>query len=261
LRIAIDWKMTAREGAALVGIGLALAFLNPFNSVGEVSLGVAIVYWVSLVVYGGLMGHGAAALIRRFAPRLPLWGYISAVSSLMTLAVLPAVVGAQLWVTRQPITAGQIPRFMFYIWLISLIVSSLVILAFRSLGSRSAAFDPEPEGPPQPLPAAPARPDAFLDRLPIRLRTATLYAVESEDHYLRVHTSAGQELILMRIADAIRELSTVDGLQTHRSWWVARDGLADVVRQSGRLVLKLKSGQEAPVSRTYAPAVRERGWI
>ena len=65
----------------------------------------------------------------------------------------------------------------------------------------------------------------------------------------------------MRIADAIRELSMVDGLQTHRSWWVAREGLADVAREKGRLVLKLKSGQEAPVSRTYAPAVRQRGWI
>jgi hypothetical protein len=40
-----------------------------------------------------------------------------------------------------------------------------------------------------------------------------------------------------------------------------REGLADVAREKGRLVLKLKSGQEAPVSRTYAPAVRQRGWI
>jgi len=113
-----------------------------------------------------------------------------------------------------------------------------------------------------PPPAAPdAGPPAFLERLPIRLRSAELYAVESEDHYLRVHTSAGQELILMRLADAVRELAGVEGLQTHRSWWVAKQGLADVVKGDGRLTLKLKSGAEAPVSRTYLKAVREAGWM
>jgi DNA-binding LytR/AlgR family response regulator len=85
--------------------------------------------------------------------------------------------------------------------------------------------------------------------------------VESEDHYLRVHTSAGSELILMRLADAVRELSGIEGLQTHRSWWVAKQGLADVVKGDGKLVLKLKSGAEAPVSRTYLKAVKDAGWL
>ena len=102
---------------------------------------------------------------------------------------------------------------------------------------------------------------AFAERLPIKLRAAEIYAVESEDHYLRVHTSAGQELILMRLADAVRELAGVEGMQTHRSWWVAKQGLADVVKGDGRLTLKLKSGAEAPVSRTYAKAVKEAGWL
>jgi DNA-binding LytR/AlgR family response regulator len=112
-----------------------------------------------------------------------------------------------------------------------------------------------------PPPAQPGTgPPAFLERLPLRLRSAELYAIESEDHYLRVHTSAGQELILLRLADAVRELAGVEGLQTHRSWWVAKQGLADVMKGDGRLVLKLKSGAEAPVSRTYAKAVRDAGW-
>ena len=117
----------------------------------------------------------------------------------------------------------------------------------------------KPLTPPPAQPGA-TGPPAFVERLPVRLRSAELYAIESEDHYLRVHTSAGQELILMRLADAVRELAGVEGLQTHRSWWVAKHGLADVVKGDGRLVLKLKSGAEAPVSRTYAKAVKEAGW-
>ena len=73
-----------------------------------------------------------------------------------------------------------------------------------------------------------------------------VYAVSAEDHYLRVHTSAGETMILMRLADAVRELAALEGLQTHRSWWVAKQGLADVSRGDGKVTLKLKSGVEAP---------------
>jgi DNA-binding LytR/AlgR family response regulator len=41
---------------------------------------------------------------------------------------------------------------------------------------------------------------------------------------------------------------------------VARDAVAEVDRAEGRMTLKLKNGLEAPVSRTYARAVREAGW-
>ena len=259
LRIAIDWKRQARDVALLAGIGLFLALLNPFGSVTDLPLTIAIPYWVSLILWGGLTGEGLAWLLRKFAPALPLWAFLGALSVLMTMAVFPAVAAEQAWVIHRPIEPNDAARFLFYIWLISLAVSSLVVIGFRAFGARSGMFDPEIAAPP-PAPAAPG-PSPFLDRLPIRLRSSTIYAVESEDHYLRVHTSGGEELILMRIADAIRELSGLDGLQTHRSWWVAREGLADTARANGKLVLKLKSGTEAPVSRTYLRAVKDKGWI
>ena len=99
----------------------------------------------------------------------------------------------------------------------------------------------------------------FMQRLPVKYRTADLWAVSSEDHYLRVHTSLGEELILMRLADAMRDLAGTDGLQTHRSWWVARDGVADTRREGGKLSLVLKSGKVAPVARTHASAVKQAG--
>lgn len=101
----------------------------------------------------------------------------------------------------------------------------------------------------------------FLERLPVKYRTAELYAVSSEDHYLRVHTSLGEDLILMRLADAMREMNTADGLQTHRSWWVVKAGVADTRREEGKLFLTLKSGREVPVSRTYLRAVKEAGLV
>lgn len=260
MRIAIDWKRRARDTAILVGIGVFLAFLNPFGSVSDVPLAIAIPYWVSLIVWGGLAGEGLAWLLRKLRPNWPLWAFLGALSVLMAAAVFPALALEQNLVMRQPVQLQETPRFVFYIWLISLVTSAGVVLGFRAFGRRSGMFDPVTDPPAAPA-AGSADPSPFLDRLPLRLRSSTIYAVESEDHYLRVHTSGGEELILMRIADAIRELSAIDGLQTHRSWWVARDGLADAARANGRLVLKLKSGAEAPVSRTYLQAVKEKGWI
>ena len=46
-------------------------------------------------------------------------------------------------------------------------------------------------------PAEPAVARTLTDKLPVRLRTADLHALQSEDHYLRVHTSAGDALILV----------------------------------------------------------------
>lgn len=43
-----------------------------------------------------------------------------------------------------------------------------------------------------------------------------------EDRYLRIHTDGGSDLILMRLRDAVGELAGADGLQVHRSFWVAR---------------------------------------
>ena len=94
----------------------------------------------------------------------------------------------------------------------------------------------------------------------MKLRGAALYAVEAEDHYLRVHTDRGSDLILMRLSDAVSELEGIEGAQTHRSWWVAKDAVADVSRGDGRATLVLKDGAHAPVSRTFARALRAEGW-
>jgi DNA-binding LytR/AlgR family response regulator len=100
----------------------------------------------------------------------------------------------------------------------------------------------------------------FIERLPLRLRGARLIGVQAEDHYLRVHTDQGSDLILMRLSDALEELEGLEGAQTHRSWWVAKDAVRGASRGNGRATLALEGGLTAPVSRRYAKALREAGW-
>ena len=102
---------------------------------------------------------------------------------------------------------------------------------------------------------------ALRERLPFRHRRADIYALAAEDHYLRVHTSAGDALILMRLYDAIRELDGIEGSQTHRSWWVAKNAVADAARGGGKAALTLKNGLCVPVSRSYVKALKQDGWL
>jgi hypothetical protein len=132
--------------------------------------------------------------------------------------------------------------------LVSGAVTAIMMLINRP-GPETHAAPPSPNASPAPI--------RFLDRLPEKLKGGTPVC---EDHYLRLHTSKGSDLILMRLADAIAELEGIEGAQTHRSWWVAKDAIAEVKRNEGRVALALKNGTEAPVSRPNVSS-RESGWL
>ena len=106
----------------------------------------------------------------------------------------------------------------------------------------------------------PPAPDTrFRRRFPAGL-TGRLLCLEMEDHYLRIHTDKGSDIILMRMSDAEEELSDVEGLRVHRSWWVAREAVTGVKRDGTRLLLQLENGLEIPVGKTYRGALRDAGW-
>jgi DNA-binding LytR/AlgR family response regulator len=109
-----------------------------------------------------------------------------------------------------------------------------------------------------PLPEAEA---VFRNRLSARRRGARLIALQAEDHYLRVYTDAGEELLTLRFADALNDLARAHGFQTHRSWWVAADAIEGVRWRAGLGEARLAGGLTAPISRTHAPTVKAAGWF
>ncbi len=116
--------------------------------------------------------------------------------------------------------------------------------------------------PPEAAPAASPAPSAakLLAAINPRLGREVL-ALQGEDHYVRVHTPLGSELLLMRLRDAIADLEGLAGEQVHRSWWVAREAVAAVRANGRRLSLTLTNGLEVPVSREAAPKLRRAGWL
>lgn len=107
--------------------------------------------------------------------------------------------------------------------------------------------------------AAPA-PPPILQRLPLEKR-GTLLALSVEDHYVRVHTSQGTEMVLMRLSDAMKETGNIPGAQVHRSHWVAFKAVTAARREGDRAILTLSSGVDIPVSRANLSKVKEAGLL
>lgn len=102
----------------------------------------------------------------------------------------------------------------------------------------------------------------FAERLPIEKRGHSIVALQAEDHYLRGDFADRQStLILLRISDAIAELPSDNGAQTHRSWWVAQQFIRSVDKLDGRATLTLENHIQAPVSRTYFKTLNSTGWF
>jgi DNA-binding LytR/AlgR family response regulator len=97
-------------------------------------------------------------------------------------------------------------------------------------------------------------------RLSAKRRGARLIALEAEDHYVRVHTDAGSELVAMRFSEALEELARAHGYRLHRSWWASADAIEAVRWKRGTGEARLSGGIMAPVSRSCADALKEAGW-
>ncbi len=106
---------------------------------------------------------------------------------------------------------------------------------------------------------APSTPE-FLQRT-ANLRAEDIVALQAEEHYVRVYSGQGSELIHYRFGDAVEEMPAGLGLQVHRSWWVAEHAVRSAKRGSRRWQLDLETDVAVPVSDSYVKAVRERGWL
>ena len=249
LRIAIDWNARGRDLAIFLAIGAFLAFIDPYHATEQFPIWGKWLYWTGLILVGIYVGEVTAWLLEKWLPDLHVTATLLILSIISALAVTTAIILIQTLIGF-PVPTNFWLTLYGLVWVISIAMTGIGYLmeqAFRQ--GADSVDDPRKQM------------ERFLERLPIKYRGAELYAVSSEDHYLRVHTDRGEELILMRLADAIRELAQLEGLQTHRSWWVCAAGVSDSKREGARILLVLKSGAEVPVSRSYAKSVREMGLI
>ncbi|GLR80081.1 LytTR family DNA-binding domain-containing protein [Azospirillum oryzae] len=243
---------------------LALALLGPFGTFREMGFAVRLAYWGGQIVSGWSMFELVILVTRRLLPNLERTWPLMLAAAYLTVSILQTLVVALLESRLRGqdfLTPAGLAEMYGYVLVITTLVSALPVwLELRDHG----VVGHQPSAPPQaPIPGGeptPNRPTPFLDRIPAKLGR-DLLALEMEDHYVRVHTALGSDLILMRMRDAVAELAGIDGRQVHRSYWVAASAVAAVERKpDGKLSLRLTNGLLVPVSRTHAPSVRAAGW-
>jgi len=236
------WAIAAAGAILLGGVG---AF-----ETGEAAPWTLYSYWAVLMFAGGAL---CAALTDRLAERGMLKRHpVQAILALflaVNTAMTPLVYALSGWALGGSWELERLP----HLWSQGIFIVP-VFLALQLVLERRFA---------QPLSpvAAEVRGAPSIPFMPAALRGAELFAIEAEDHYLRLHTDRGSALILMPLSEAVTQLGGADGLRTHRSWWVSRAAVIGAARGKGRARLSLKNGLKAPVSRTYAPDLRRAGWF
>ncbi len=235
------------EFLVLALIGVFLALIRAFDT-DQVDAPRRFAYWVFPLVAGGACAgaieywlEGRPGLARR------PWLRAGALTLLMAVPATAIVLASAAVLFGSRPTAGHC--LVLYPQVV-LVCAGLVAIAWLARRRVERVVASSEQAPP-PL---------LREKLPPRLARARLLAVQAEDHYLRVHTDAGDALLLMRFADALDALEDLDGLRIHRSWWVARSAVQDARWSRGRGDLTLVGGLTAPVSRAYAESVRATDW-
>jgi len=224
--------------AICIVAGIVLAIMAPYGTQAFSPM-YRFMYWTGLSVAGGLGASIANLAAYIFKFNLGKWQMALAQSVTSTLAVLAIILIMAASTYGMP-SVKTIFQTMFYIWVIA---ATITIIGALLNGQNNVAE------------TAPKR-AALLERLPPQLRSAEIYALAAEDHYVRVITARGDELILMRLSDAVKEAAPLNGLSPHRSWWVAEAG----VEKTKKSEIILRSGQSVPISRTGMKHVRAAGW-
>jgi hypothetical protein len=224
-----------------------MAMLGPYRTLDVPPL-LRTAYWLAAAIGSGLIGIAIDAAL---GPRIPsFWPRVAVVSLAMTPPVTLYVYALNALLLDLPRRWWLLPQLGGQVLVVALLIMALRGLLWRRIVETRTVIAP-------PLPEAER---AFRQRLSAKRRAARLIALEAEDHYVRVHTDAGSELLLMRFSEAVEELAQAYGYRLHRSWWVAAEAIEAVRWKRGGGEARLAQGITAPVSRSCAAVLKQAGW-
>lgn len=257
---------------AVIGLAAAvvLAVLGAMNT-GQFPFGYRLAYWACVILPGSLLGVAVQTVLLAwdgFGERR--WIEIAVGALLVSIPhTFLVIVATALFFGIDAITPQVVVFFGLTVLMVALVLTTINHLAAAPAAApvdnpapAMANVAPVAAAAPEPATSSqlPTLPDLIAEKLPARLRSARLIAIEAEDHYLRIHTDAGSDLVLMRMTDACALLPHAAGARVHRSWWAARGAAEMLGRREGKVELTLTGGLTVPVSRAMQASLRAGGW-
>ena len=242
---------------AAIPVGLLLGFAGPFGSYPAFPTATRYAFWLGLTAAGAVAAIATdAALpltrVRAGAIRIGAVALVSALPMTFVVAWTMSLVQPGRFFTPQ-----QLPALFACVAAVQLLVAYATTITAHPAGGAGAPGRAPVLAEPVAEETPAAFPSALLSRLPPGIGS-DIIALETEDHYLRVHALGGKALILMRMADAVALLDPRLGAQVHRRWWVAQAAVADVRTEGQKLFLCLVDKTVVPVGRTFSAAARAR---
>ncbi|MFN3748645.1 MAG: LytTR family DNA-binding domain-containing protein [Sphingorhabdus sp.] len=242
-----------------VATGLLLALLAPFRTAEIFTLWELAAFWILSSIFGcyllyalHLVAQGLARA-RTISPRI--WLPVSAIIAAIPTTLIVHALGPAL---NSDIRLSAFWQLFPSVAILCLPLQYIIHLILQNDAIRATAVQKlQAEQISNTLAGAQ---QILFEKLPLHLGSDIL-CMKTEDHYLRVYTQAGNALVLLRMSDAENAVCGVDGLRVHRSWWVARHAVAEVVSVGNGLQLRLTNGLDVPVSRERRLLLKSNGWM
>ena len=231
------------RAVSLAGAAVILALMGPFNTEDVMRFVPRLAYWAAIVVlcysvgyFGNIYGERLAGPKAGFMRRLAFCAPLTAIGVLAVVYVLTGLaIGFWPTGTALLLLAANV-----------VVISTIITAVFLMVAHQDTAML--------------TTPPALLDRIAFDKR-APLIALSVEDHYVRIRTTKGDDMVLMRLADAIKEVGATKGLQVHRSHWISLDQVSAATRKGDGAVLAMTHGPDIPVSRANVAKIKEAGLL
>jgi hypothetical protein len=234
-------------------VALVLGLIGPFGTFALLPLLPRLTYWLAVIALNWMLCDIAVRWVEGHLPHeLPLRRMVVPLVG-ATVVSIPATGVVTL---ANGLSGIGWPEAILTLYCqVLLLLGAIAVPVYAIADLQEAARQPS-----SPKADAPAGGLSLFQARLARPLNGELLCLEMQDHYLKVHTTAGSELILCRMEDASRELEGL-GQRVHRSWWVAQAARQEVMRDGQKHVIFLSNGFKVPVGRTFRPALRAAGWI
>ena len=224
-----------------------VAYSGPFGTYDRFSIGFRLIFWAMVVAIAIAAGTAIRVFVEGQDRRRGFWQavLIAASVSAIFLALPLALLGHSIAESA----SAHVPP-------LHELAGMIFVIAVSIGASRRLLAPPPPVTVPverkvmQPVPR-------LLERLTPDKRGAMI-RLSVDDHYTRLVTTNGESKLLLRFSDALKEIDGTDGMQVHRSHWVARSAVNGHRLEKGRLMLQLSDSSIVPVSRSFRKEVEEK---
>lgn len=239
-----------RFWAILAGASVVVALAGPFYTLERLSFPARLIYWGGTGLGSCVLLTFLSILMRRIAA-VRGWHWLPGAVLTGVVGILPTM--ALVYVANRVSVLDTGPAEF---WSLFPYVSGPVVLITVLINAvvHDPAVNAVQSAQTDAVPVDPATPLLFA-KLPASLGR-DIVSIQAKDHYIEVTTPKGSALILMRLSDAEQDLSALDGLRVHRSWWVNFAHVERIEKGVSGPELRLSTGQSAPVARGQRAAVR-----